>query len=155
MVEPGLSVLASAFFKSVMRAAPDTPATGAKPQDWSSGAKRATTSGATPVMASGVAIGISTWPLGTEATACVPAFPAPAGAFRPSTNSLNSREFSLKEISENETGRGWPPFWSPALSLPCPCSKTLIMSRIGVMPAIGSLANWYPNATAPSSLPSM
>ena len=69
------------------------------------GANRATTSGDTPVIANGVAIGVNNWPFEGELTACAPRLPAPLTFF---TNSANSREFSLKEISENETCRVCP-----------------------------------------------
>src|SRR5262245_60102226 len=111
-VEPGFRVFASAFFNSDTSAAPPAPATGAKPHDWKIGANLATTAGGTPVTANGVAIGGKTWPPsivaggaggGGEAgplTACAPERGAPLTLF---TNSANSREFSLNEISENET----------------------------------------------------
>src|SRR5215813_13406199 len=102
IVEPGFRVLASAFFNSVVSAAPPAPATGAKPHDRKIGANLATTSGGTPVIASGVAIGVRTWPLEGALTASAPEPGAPLTSF---TNSANSREFSLKEISENETWR--------------------------------------------------
>ncbi|MCG3162097.1 MAG: hypothetical protein JMDDDDMK_03336 [Acidobacteria bacterium] len=105
IVEPGLSVSASAFFKSETSAAPATPATGANPHDWKIGANRATTSGDTPLIASGVAIGASIWLPAGALTACAPELPAPLTLF---TKSANSREFSLNEISENEIWRACP-----------------------------------------------
>src|SRR6266508_3920533 len=105
IVEPGLSVFASACFNSDISAAPPAPATGAKPHDWKIGANLAITSGGTPVIASGMAIGVRTWPLEGALTACAPERGAPLTLF---TKSANSREFSLNEISENETWRTCP-----------------------------------------------
>ena len=98
IVTPGLSVLPFASLSSVILAALAAPATGSNPIARNCGANRSITSGATPVIASGVAIGFST---GALAVATVVVMVGDGFI-----NPAKAGEAALNEISENEMERG-------------------------------------------------